>query len=51
MLQFGFRTVIDRFTSGIWVQIDSSHFRCRFGYGFGSFSSDFGSRASFIRST
>ena len=50
ILQFGFPAVMDRFTSGVRVQIGSSHFGCRFGYGFGSFGSGFGSRVSFARS-
>ena len=44
-------SVMDRFTSGVRVQIGSSYFGCRFGYGSGSFGSGFGSRVSFARST
>ena len=51
MLRFRFRSILDRFTSDVRVQIGSSYRRCRFGYGFESFGSDFGSRVNFVRST
>ena len=41
-INFGFRSVMDRFTSGVRVQIGSAHFGCRFGYGFGSIGSGSG---------
>lgn len=50
MLQFGFCSVIDRFTSGVRVQIGSSHFGCWFGYRSESFGSGFESQFNFTRS-
>jgi len=50
MLQFGFRSVVDQFTSGVPVQIDSSHFGWRLGYGSRSFDLGFGYQVNFIRS-
>jgi len=51
MIEFGFCSVMDRVTLGVQVQIDSSYFRCRFGYGSGSLVSDLGSWVSFARSS
>ena len=42
----GYNSGFVRFTSGVRVQIGSSHFGCRFRYGSGSFGSGFGSRIS-----
>ena len=51
LVNFGFRSVMDRFTSGVRVQIGSAHFGCRFGYGSGLIGSGFGFRVSFARSS
>ena len=51
MLEFGFHSVMDRVTSGIRFQIGSSHFECRFGYGFELCGSGFGCRVSLTSST
>ena len=49
-VNFGFRLVMNRFTSGVRVQISSTHFGCWFGYGTGSIGSGFEFRVSFTRS-
>ena len=50
MLQFGFCLVLDRFTSGLQVQINLLHFGCRFEYESELFGLGFGSWVSFVRS-
>ena len=50
MLNLGFGSVMGRVTSSVWVKIGCFHFRCPFGYGFGLFGSDFGSRVYFAKS-
>jgi len=50
MLEFRFRSVMDRVTSSVRVQIDSFHFGCRFGYGSWSFGSSFRSQVGFAKS-
>lgn len=47
MLQFGFRSVFDRFPSSVRVQISLSHFGCLFEYEFRLFGSGFRSHVSF----
>jgi len=50
ILKFGFRSIMNRVASGVWVQIGSSHFKRRFGYESRSFISNFESRINFARS-
>ena len=47
VLEFRIRSIMDQVTSGVRVQINSSHFGCQFGYGSGLFGSGFSSRVSF----